>query len=341
MARTPSPTVPPGSRECEPASLALPLGHLHLRAMNHRDLEYVAAIAKHGSFSAAARECNVSQPALSNQVKKLERELGVDLFLRLSGEVRPTEAGQRIVTITHEVLQGAQKIRDTAAEYLDPEAVPLNLGVTPTLAPYLTRYLAQMFETVSPNMRVILHELLPGDMLERVADHTLDVALVAHSNKSPELDFTPLWEEPLLLGMRRGHPLATRASMTAEDVPEADFIHLPHSFGYALEARLPKPDPSSRGGSGFDLTGARFETVCRHVCASDKCTIVSALAAAQFTLDNWPMSFVPFAPPGNLRCLGAVSRLRCPRKPILVKMGAYIAANPPKGVTPLIEHTPI
>lgn len=303
--------------------------------MNYRDLEYVAAIAKHKSFSAAAKVCNVSQPALSNQVKKLERELGVDLFLRLSGEVRPTEAGQRIVNITHDVLNGAQRIRDTAAEYLDPEAVPLNLGVTPTLAPYLSRYLAHLFEAVFPKMHVILHELLPEDMLEKVANHTLDVALVAEKNKSPELDFTPLWEEPLLLGMRRGHPLSKRASIAAEDVPEDGFIHLPHSFGYDLEARLPRPDTLARRGSGFDLTGARFETVCRHVCDSDKYTIVSALAAAQFTQDNWPMSFVPFAPPGNLRCLGAVSRLRCPRKPVLEKIGAYIAANPPHGVTPL------
>lgn len=303
--------------------------------MNLRDLQYISAIAQYGSFSAAALECNVSQPALSNQVKKLELELGVDLFLRLSGEVRPTECGQRILKIAHDVLYGAQKIRDTAAEYIDPEAVPLNVGVTPTLAPYLTRYLAQMFATIFPDMRVTLHESLPSDMLQKVADHVLDVALIAQSNKSAELDFTPLWDEPLMLGMRRGHPLERCASIAAEEVPVADFIQLPHSFGYALEARLPKANPRVQAISGFDLTGARFETVCRHICHSDKYTIVSALAAEQFMVDNWPMSFVPFEGPGNLRCLGAVSRLRCPRKSVLAKIGMYIAASPPNGVTPL------
>jgi LysR family hydrogen peroxide-inducible transcriptional activator len=138
-----------------------------------------------------------------------------------------------------------------------------------------------------------------------------------------------------MLGMRRGHPLEKRASIAAEDVPVADLIQLPHSFGYELEARLPKADPRFRAGSGFDLTGARFETVCRHICHSDKYTIVSALAAEQFAMDNWPISFVPFEGPGNLRRLGVVSRLRCPRKPVLAKIGNYIAASPPKGVTPI------
>lgn len=305
--------------------------------MNLRDLQYICAIAQYGSFSAAAQACNVSQPALSNQVKKLEQELGVDLFLRLNGEVRPTECGQRVLTIADDLLVGAQKIRDTATEYINPEALPLNVGVTPTLAPYLTGYLAQMFDALFSNMRVTLRESLPSDMLQQVADHTLDVALVAQNNRSADLDFTPYWNESLMLAMRRGHLLEKRSSIAAEDVPAADFIQLPHSFGYALEARLPKPDPLSQEGSRLDLTGARFETVVRHICQSDNVTIVSALAAAQFAADNWPMSFVPFEGPGNIRCLGAVSRLHCPRKPMLVKIETYIAANPPKGVSPLFR----
>ena len=71
--------------------------------MNLRDLEYVVAVAKLSNFSAAAVECNVSQPALSNQIKKLEAELGTDLFIRLSGDVRPTACGHRVVEIAQDV----------------------------------------------------------------------------------------------------------------------------------------------------------------------------------------------------------------------------------------------
>ncbi|WP_298843610.1 LysR family transcriptional regulator [uncultured Roseobacter sp.] len=305
--------------------------------MNLRDLEYVMAVARLGNFSAAASACHVSQPALSNQIRKLEKELGMDLFIRMSGETRLSAFGQRVVAIAGDMLTGAQKIRDAATEFRDPEAVPFQIGLTPTLAPYLTKYFSTLFSDLFPTMQVTMIEDLPQNMLQQVEDHTLDVALVAQLNHNPTLDFTSIWSEPLFLAMRRGHPLETLTSIRPEEVPVDDFIRLPHSFGYELEARLPTPDRQSRASKRFDLTALRFETICRHICHSDDCTIVSALAAEQFRHDDWPLSFVPFEAPGHLRNLGAASRLNCPRKPLLAKIGAYIQRNPPKGVTPTFE----
>ncbi|WP_299732689.1 LysR family transcriptional regulator [uncultured Tateyamaria sp.] len=305
--------------------------------MNLRDLEYAAAVAKLGSFSGAADICHVSQPALSNQIRKLEKELGMDLFIRMSGETRLTAFGQRVVAIAEEMLVGAQRIKDAATEFRDPEAVPFHIGLTPTLAPYLTKYFSELFSELFPGMRVTMIEDLPQNMLQQVEDHTLDVALVAQLNHNPTLDFTSIWSEPLYLAVRNGHPLVTLTSIRPEEVPEHDFIRLPHSFGYALEDRLPTPDRQARATKRFDLTALRFETICRHICHSDDCTIVSALAAEQFRQDAWPLSFIPFEAPGNLRNLGAASRKNCPRKPLLAKIGAYIQRNPPEGVTPTFE----
>ncbi len=305
--------------------------------MNLRDLEYVVAVAKLGSFSGAAEACHVSQPALSNQIKKLEKELGTELFLRLSGETRLTASGEKIVSIARGMLVDAQRIRDAAAEFRDPEAVPFNIGLTPTLAPYLTQYFSDLFSALFPKMRVTMIEDLPQNMLQMVEDHALDLALVAQLNHNPALEFTSIWSEPLYLALRNGHPLETLTSITPEEVPVHDFIRLPHSFGYALEDRLPTPNALSRASKRFDLTALRFETICRHICHSDDCTIVSALAAEQFRQDGWPLSFIPFEAPGHLRNLGAASRRNCPRKPILTKIGLYILENPPKGVTPTYE----
>lgn len=308
--------------------------------MNFRDLEYVLAVARAGKFSQAADMCNVSQPALSNQIKKLERELGADLFLRLSGGVQLTDCGKRVLEIAERVLADAQLIRDTAAEFRDPEAIPFRIGITPTLAPYLTKYFAGLFKTLFPDMKVVLIEDLPQNMMSMVEDHMLDTALIAKANFRGDLDFTSIWNEPLYLAMREHHPLSTLSSITPEEVPVHDFIRLPHSFGYDLEPRLPSPDRMSRIGKTFDLSALRFETVCRHVCHSDDCTIVSALAAAQFKRDRWPMSFVPFEGPGNLRDLGTVSRPNYPRKILLSKIGSYINTTPPEGVTPTFVGLP-
>lgn len=302
--------------------------------MNLRDLEYVVAIARHRSFSAAASTCNVSQPALSNQIKKLENELGVELFLRGPGDVRVSACGEKVVRIASDMLERAQQIKDAATEFREPEAVPFNIGLTPTLAPYLTQYFSELFDALFPRMRVTMIEDLPQNMLKMVEEHTLDVALVAKLNHNPTLEFTPIWDEPLFLAMRRDHPLHTLSSVTPQEVPAHDFIRLPHSFGYALEADLPTQDANTRAVKKFDLSALRFETVCRHICHSDDCTIVSALAAEQFRQDNWPLTFVPFEGPGNLRNLGAATRVNCPRKPILRKIGMYIRQSPPKGVTP-------
>ncbi len=302
--------------------------------MNIRDLEYVLAIAKYGQFSQAAQVCNVSQPAMSNQIKKLENELGTELFLRLNNEVRPTACGARIVDIAARILADAQKIRDTATEFRDPEAVPFTIGMTPTLAPYLTQYFSELFNTLFPRMRVTMIEDLPQNMLQMVEDHALDMALVAKINNSAALDFTSIWSEPLFLALRQGHPLCTLPSIAPEDVPPHDFIRLPHSFGYELEERLPKHDPSTRISKRFDLTALRFETICRHICHSDDCTIVSALASEQFKRDKWPLCFIPFDAPGHLRDLGAATRPNCPRKPMLARIGEYIREKPPVGVIP-------
>lgn len=308
--------------------------------MNFRDLEYILAVARAGQFSQAAVKCNVSQPALSNQIKKLELELGADLFLRLSGGVQLTDCGKRVLEIAERVLADAQLIRDTATEFRDPEAIPFKIGMTPTLAPYLTKYFAGLFKTLFPDMKVVLIEDLPQNMMAMVEDHRLDTALIAKTNFEGNLDFTSIWTEPLYLAMREDHPLSTLSSIAAEEVPAHDFIRLPHSFGYELEVRLPSPSSVSRIGKTFDLSALRFETVCRHVCHSDDCTIVSALAAAQFKRDGWPMSFVPFEGPGHLRDLGAVSRPNCPRKILLSKIGTYISKSPPEGVTPTFFGVP-
>lgn len=302
--------------------------------MNLRDLEYVLAVAKHGQFSQAAMYCNVSQPALSNQIKKLEQELGGELFLRLSGEIRPSELGERVIEIASRMIDDAQRIIDTATEFRDPEALPLKIGMTPTLAPYLTKYFSDMFATLFPGMRVTMVEELPDKMTTMVADRDLDTALIARTNHKGALEFSSIWSEPLYLAVCKDHDLCAMEEIRAEDVPPQHLIRLPYSFGCELENRLPEPDHTERAKKSYDLSALRFETVCRHVSHSDDCTIVSALAAEQFKQDNWNLGFVPFAGPGNLRDLGAISRPGCPRKSLLTKIGTYILDSPPDGVMP-------
>ncbi len=305
--------------------------------MNLRDLEYVLAIAKHGQFSQAALSCNVSQPALSNQVKKLERELGAELFHRRSMEVRPTETGKRVIEIAARMIGDAQRIHDIAVEHRNPEALPLKIGMTPTLAPYLTQYFADLLKNLFPKMKVFMAEDLPKRLVEMVQNRDLDFALIARKSHKSQLGFASIWSEAVFLAVRNGHKLAKCKSIRPEEVSSQQLIRLPYSFGFELEERLPRPALSDRREKLFDLSAMRFETVCRHLTCSDNSTIVSALAAEQFKRDNMGLSFIPFEPPGNLRDIGIIYRPGCPRIQLLLKIGFEINKHPPDGVVPTFE----
>lgn len=310
--------------------------------MNLRDFIYVVAVAENKNFSRAAIECNVSQPALSSQIKKLENELGTDLFERRANEVVLTEFGKRIVASAEEIIKQVDAIKDIASEYRDLEALPFKIGMTTTLAPYITKYFRDMFAELYPNMRIVLLEHKPTDLAHMVEAKKVDIALIARkshtliygSNSIAPLDFMSIWHEPVLLGVRKGHPLTRKPSIRAKDVPPELMIRFKISFGYDLEKDLPEATPEMIEKTGFDVTAARFETVCRHVGQSDDCTIVNAIAAEHFREYNWELDFIEFEDEGNLRDLGVVYRPGYPRHQIIDKMAEYINANPPKGAIP-------
>lgn len=302
--------------------------------MNLRDFEYVISLAQTKSFSSAARACNVSQPALSNQIKKLEQELGAKLFDRATNDVRLTELGQRVVEPAEQILMYAQRVRDVAEEYRDPETQTLKIGMTPTLAPYLTKYVGDLLNKLYPNMPIRLVEEKPDELTKMVEESYLDFALISKKNHKAKLNFQSLWLEPVFLAVREGHYLARKESIRARDVPENLMIRLSISFGYDLEANLPKHRADLGNKIDFDLSAVRFETLCRHVSNSDDCTIVNAIAAEQFKRDNWGLAFIKFRDEGNMRDLGMVSRPEFSRDKQLREIGQYINETPPVGVVP-------
>lgn len=311
--------------------------------MNLRDLKYVEAVANHRNFSRAAQECNVSQPALSAQVKKLEQELGVTLFERKVSEVNLTEFGSRALEAAKQILRQTDAIREIAMEYRDLEALPFKIGMTPTLAPYLTKYFRDMLFELYPSMRVILVEDKPFELAQMVERQEVDIALLARKSHerifscsdSNAPHFSSIWLETLYLGVRKGHTLTQQSGILAKDVPADLLIRFNIPFGYDLEKDLPDMSDKLHEQTGFDVSAARFETVCRHISHSDNCTIINAIAAAQFEKDNWGLEFIEFEDDGNLRDLGMVSRRGYARQIVLEKIGNYINEKPPGGVKPI------
>ncbi len=306
--------------------------------MNLRDLQYVLAVAEHQNFTRASQAAAVSQPALSNQIKKLEAELGVPIFERGKDGVSLTEFGRELAAHAAQVVETVDAISDLARRYQTTELPPIRLGMTPTLAAYLSFYFRDLFEQAVPDRKIVIVEEYPVALAKMVEDRSVDVGFIArksfdqiyHGSKRP-MDFTSLWLEPLYLGVRSGHPLSRKNSIWAHDVPADQLIRFPISFGYDLESDLPEASDTIAEKTGIDVTTARFETVCRYVAQSDACTMVNAIAAEQFKRDGFGLSFVPFDDKGNMRELGALTRPQYPNPEIIDAMSRQIYLSPPQG----------
>jgi len=196
--------------------------------MELHQLRYVLAVAETGNFTRAAEACFVSQPSLSQQVAKLESELGHRLFHRQGRRALPTEAGtvfvDRARRILLEVDNAGREIRD------DPDlGRTITIGAIPTVAPYLLPDLIKLCRAELPNVRVHTREAFLGDLVAGVADGDLDLALGALPLEDSRLAIEPIFREPLILAVGRKHRLASMRKFTTKDLAEQTFIMLGES----------------------------------------------------------------------------------------------------------------
>ena len=199
--------------------------------MNLQELQYFAAVAEHRHFGRAAKACYVSQPTLSGQIRKLERELGVTLLERTNRRVAPTAAGERILEHAKRALEEARMVRSVAESWRDQLASPLKVGIIPTLAPYLMPLMLGPLRAACPRMAVELWEDLTGSLLERLRSQLLDCALIATETQERALTSIPLFVEPFLAALPEGHRLA-RQSVVKEVELGPDLLVL--SDGHCL-----------------------------------------------------------------------------------------------------------
>ncbi len=305
--------------------------------MNLRELEYVVAIGHHLNFSKAAAACHVSQPALSNQIKKLEGELGLPLFSRGNSEIQPTPLGRKVIESAKRIMMEAREIQDLATEHRDPVALPFRIGLDPTLAPYLMCYLRTAVADQLPELKVSIVEDKAESLAGRVAARDIDVALLPQNSYQNPLDFTALFDENLFLVVARENVLATMDQISLYDIPFDQLIRLSQPLYFTSEAGI-YPSQETRGSNKHHgVETSSFDTMCRHIRDCGGCSIVPALAARQLQAEGCSLAFVPIRESSEKRRVGVISRVGCPRKPLLEALVQHIHANLPAGAEPTLE----
>jgi LysR family hydrogen peroxide-inducible transcriptional activator len=194
--------------------------------MNLRDLRYLVALAELRHFGRAAEACFVSQPTLSTQIRKIEDELGVTLVERAPRKVMLTEAGTEIAQRARVVLNEIEQIRAIARRSLDPEAGSLKLGIFPTLGPYLLPHVVPRLRQRFPRMELLLIEEKTEVLLQQLHEGRIDAAVLALPLHEEQLHAQLLFEEPFMLAVPVGHPLADSTRLSLDNLADERLLLL-------------------------------------------------------------------------------------------------------------------
>jgi LysR family hydrogen peroxide-inducible transcriptional activator len=194
--------------------------------MELHQLRYFCAVADTGSFSRAAEQSHVAQPSLSQQILKLEDELGARLFDRLGRTVRLTEVGKAFLLRARAVLREVEAARGDVVESKESIAGSVTVGAIPTVAPYLLPRILTAFSKKFPQAQLTVIEEITPVLLDRLRAGTADVAILALPLRGHEFDVFPLLTEPLFAVLPKKHALAHRRSISLKDVRKEPFLLL-------------------------------------------------------------------------------------------------------------------
>src|SRR5438309_4675639 len=194
--------------------------------MELHQLRYFCAVAETGSFSRAAEQSHVSQPSLSQQILKLEDELGARLFDRLGRSVRLTELGKTFLPRAHAVLRELEAARGDVVEGKEFIGGPVSVGVIPTVGPYFLPARLTAFSRKFGQVRLTVVEEITPILLDRLRAGTIDVAILALPLRGHEFDTFPLLTEPLSAVLPQKHKHASRPSLSLKDLRTEPFLLL-------------------------------------------------------------------------------------------------------------------
>jgi DNA-binding transcriptional LysR family regulator len=191
-----------------------------------RRLRYFLAVAEERNFTRAAERLHIAQPALSRQVRELERELGVELLARTTHKVEPTEAGRMLLERGPALLEAADSLWRGVREFADGRLGSVSLGYGMSAGYETAPQLLLAMSDEAPGIEVSARVMAFADIIDSVAAGTLDVGLVrsAQSETLPDVELTLLRREPQGVIISQDHPLAQGA--VAIDPADLDGLKL-------------------------------------------------------------------------------------------------------------------
>lgn len=200
--------------------------------MELRQLRYVVAVAETRHISRAAEQLHIAQPSLSQQIAKLERELGVPLFSRHTSGVELTDAGARFVERARRILDLVADLQREMADVAELKKGRLVIGSLPVTGAHVLPRVLPAFRARYPGIEVQLVEETTAQLIERTARGHVDLALLTLPLDPEVLAWEVLGEEEILLAIPPDHPLCRQGKVPIGSLADEAFIFLKEGQGF-------------------------------------------------------------------------------------------------------------
>lgn len=288
--------------------------------MEIHQLRYFVACAETGSMTGAAKRSHVSQPSLSQQVKKLEQELGVPLFDRLGKGVALTDAGRALLPRARRILRELDDTHENLRVQVESGAGVLSIGAIPTIAPFLLPPVLARLRREFPKCVLRVKEDLTARLVDAVAQGELDVAITSTPINHDRIDVEVVGSEPLLVVTPSKHPLAGLANITHADLREQATItlHEMHCLGEQIGAFCTK----TRLRPDVVCKTTQLSTVLELVRLGLGVSLIPAMAAARD--DARSRVYVPFARQPPSREIALIWRRGRTRPRVAMTLGVTV-----------------
>jgi LysR family transcriptional regulator, hydrogen peroxide-inducible genes activator len=289
-----------------------------------RQLRYLGALAEHGHFGRAAAACAVTQPALSMQIRDLEKFLGVELVERRPGEIALTEIGLEVAQRGERILAASRDLVDLARHRSRVLHGRLTLGIIPSLAPYVLPRILPPLQHRYPELHLELRETQTKVLIEELVRGTLDVVMLALPVSEAEVETIRLFDDPFLFAVPADDPRPETVRVNARDIDPQRLILLEEghclrdqALAYCADSRR------DRAGSSMGLGATSLTTVMQMVANGYGVTLVPEIAVDVEVRDE-RVKLLRFAPPPPGRTVGLAWRHTSPRKVDFVALGQIV-----------------
>ena len=244
--------------------------------MELRHLTYFVAVAQKLNFSRAADELHVAQPAISQQIRVLENELGVQLFDRAGKRVSLTRAGEVLLPHAHHILAEVETARNEVRDLSQLNRGTASLGAPPTVSSHLLPGRLTRFRRRYPGLEVTLREAGTESLIQMVEDSQLDLAIVVSDDLPPVVEAAPMMEEKYVLAVGLLHSLSKQSAVRLADLSGEAFILFPEGY------KLREVTLTACKRAGFEpkvaLDGGAMQSALEFVAAGLGVALVPQLA---------------------------------------------------------------